>query len=73
MKPILSASEAAVVIGCTPQKVWERLKRNIWTFGRVIPKAKTGQTQNSYEIIARDLAKYLSITDGELEERLERR
>ena len=70
MYDILSANQAAKVIGCTPQKVRERLKRKIWTFGVVIPANKTGHCQDSYEISKKQLASFLRITDDELEKRI---
>ena len=36
---ILNASQTAKVIGCSAQRVRERLKRGIWDFGTVV-KAK---------------------------------
>ena len=33
MKEILTAAEAAREIGCTPQKVRERMKRGLWDLG----------------------------------------
>ena len=70
MYDILSANQAAKVIGCTPQKVRERLKRKIWTFGVYIPKSKTGFKQNNYDISKKELAEFLRISEEELEKRL---
>ena len=39
---ILSAKQAAKILGVSPQCVRERIKRGIWTFGEMIPKEKTG-------------------------------
>ncbi len=39
---ILSAREAAKILGCDPQAVRERIRLGIWTFGECIPKSKTG-------------------------------
>ena len=36
MQDILNSSQAARVIGCGPQKVRERIKRGIWTFGTIV-------------------------------------
>lgn len=71
MKQILSAAQAAKVIGCNPQTVRERVRRNIWTFGRCIPSVKTGNKSDSFEIVLNDLCKYLSITAEEAIERIE--
>ena len=38
MKEIFNAVEAAREIGCTAQKVRERMKRKLWDLGEVIPK-----------------------------------
>lgn len=73
MKQILSAAQAAKVIGCNPQMVRERIKRNIWTFGRFISKEKTGNKLDSYEIVFSDLCKYLSITKEEAMERMKQK
>ena len=70
MYDILSANQAAKVIGCNPQKVRERLKRGLWDFGEVIPASKSGLQQDSYEISKKQLANFLRITDKELEERI---
>ena len=63
-KPLLSAQEAAKIIGCSPQMVRERIKRGIWTFGEVIPKSKSGNAQNSYLINRQKLMRYLCIEEG---------
>lgn len=67
MKQILNACQAARIIGCSPQMVRERIKRGIWTFGKYIPKEKTGRKNDTYEIILNDLYKYLSITEKQQE------
>ena len=69
-KPLLSAQEAAAIIGCGSQKVREHLKRGIWKFGEVIPKGKTGNKYNVYLINRRKLLGYLQLTDEEANERL---
>lgn len=72
MKQILNACQAARIIGCNPQIVRERIKRNIWTFGRFIPKEKTGKKLDSYEIVLNDLCRYLSISKEEAIERIDK-
>ena len=49
-KEIISAAEAARILGVPPQMVRERIKRGIWKFGRRIPKEKFGGKQDRYEI-----------------------
>jgi len=58
-KPIISAKQAAEMIGCDPQKVREHLKRGIWTFGIYVPKSKTGKAKNEYLINRAALERYL--------------
>jgi len=58
MKRIISAEEAARIIGCSSQMVRERLKRGIWQFGRAIPpETKNGYW--TYEVYVDKLNKYL--------------
>ena len=47
MKEILTAAEAAREIGCTPQKVRERMKRGLWDLGEVIDKDRLGRVEKS--------------------------
>lgn len=44
MQDILNSSQAARVIGCGPQKVRERIKRGIWTFGTIVTAKEAGNT-----------------------------
>ena len=67
MREILSAAQAARVIGCAPQMVRERIKRGIWTFGSVVTAKQSGNVQSSYEIQKRDLADWLGISVEEVE------
>ena len=60
-KPLISATEAAKIIGCAPQMVRERIKRGIWKFGEVVPASKTGNKQDSYLINRNKLMQYLCI------------
>ena len=69
-KPLLSARQAAAIIGCVEQKVREHIKRGIWKFGEVIPKERTGNQQNSYLINRKRLLSWLELTDEEANERL---
>ena len=62
-KPLMSANEAARIIGCTGQMVRERIKRGIWTFGEVVPASKTGNKQDSYLINRKKLMKYLCLEE----------
>lgn len=71
MKDILTAAQAARVIGCTEQRVRERIKRNIWTFGKVVDAKANNATRRSYEIKITELAAFLGITREEVEKRLE--
>ena len=70
MREILSAAQAARVIGCAPQMVRERIKRGIWTFGSVVTAKQSGNAQSSYEIKKRDLADWLGISVDEVERRV---
>ena len=71
MREILSAAQAARVIGCAPQMVRERIKRGIWTFGSVVTAKQSGNVQSSYEIKKRDLADRLGISVEEVERRIQ--
>lgn len=70
MREILSAAQAARVIGCAPQMVRERIKRGIWTFGSVVTAKQSGNVQSSYEIKKRELADWLGISVEEVERRV---
>lgn len=70
MKDILTAEQAAKVIGCAGQKVRIRLKRNIWKFGTVITAKESGNKLDAYEINKRALARFLEIDVEEIEKRL---
>lgn len=69
-KPLLSARQAAAIIGCGEQKIREHIKRGIWKFGEVIPKERTGNKQNSYLVNRKRLLSWLELTDEEANERL---
>ena len=70
MSDILTASQTARVIGCSAQRVRERLKRGIWDFGTVVKAKQSGKTQDSYEVNKYKLAKFLEITVEEIDRRL---
>ena len=70
MYDILNAAQTARVIGCGPQKVRERIKRGIWTFGVAIPPKQSGNTENSYEINKVALAEWLRISVEEVDRRV---
>ena len=67
---ILNASQTAKVIGCSAQRVRERLKRGIWDFGTVVKAKQSGKTQDSYEINKYKLAKFLEISADGIDRRL---
>ena len=67
---ILNASQTAKVIGCSAQRVRERLKRGIWDFGTVVKAKQSGKTQDSYEVNKYKLAKFLEIPVEEIDRRL---
>lgn len=70
MYEILNAAQTARVIGCAPQKVRERIKRGIWTFGSVVTAKQSGNIENSYEINKGNLAEWLRIPVEEVERRV---
>ena len=71
MKDILTANQTARVIGCGPQRVRERIKRGIWTFGSVVTRKESGNAQkNTYEINKYKLADWLGIPVEEVDRRL---
>lgn len=71
MNDILTAAQAAGVIGCNPQKVRERMKRGIWKIGVVIPPDQSsGEKKTAYEISKYKLAKLLDIDVHEIDRRL---
>lgn len=59
-KNMISASEAARILGCSPQMVRERIKRGIWKFGEYIPKEKSGNgTKATYCIYRSKLYRHM--------------
>lgn len=60
MKEIYNAAEAARYIGCTPQKVRERMKRKLWDLGDVIQRKELGNNQmREYNIYRYKLEKFI--------------
>ncbi len=60
VKEIFNAVEAAREIGCTAQKVRERMKRKLWDLGEVIPKEALGNGEkNEYNIFRYKLERFL--------------
>lgn len=69
MRDILSATQAAAVLGCGPQKVRERIRIGEWP-GKIIPKAKTKKKSDTYEVNLYELAEYFHISEDEIRRRL---
>lgn len=69
MRDILSATQVAVVLGCGPQKVRERIRIGEWP-GKIIPKAKTKKKSDTYEVNLYELGKYFHISEEEIRQRL---
>jgi hypothetical protein len=60
VKEIFNAKEAAYYIGCSAQKVRERMKRKLWDLGEVIPKSKLGNKEKcEYNIYRYKLEKHI--------------
>lgn len=70
MYDILNAAQTARAIGCGQQRVRERIKRGIWTFGSVVTAKQSGNTENSYEINKVALAEWLRISVEEVDRRV---
>ena len=70
MYDILNAAQTARAIGCGQQRVRERIKRGIWTFGSVVTAKQSGNTENSYEINKKALAEWLGVPVEEVEGRV---
>lgn len=62
MKELLTAEEAAREIGCTGQKVRERMKRGLWDLGEVIEGEKLGRACNEYNIHRYKLERFIGRT-----------
>lgn len=73
MQEIISASQAAKILGCTPQKVRMRMVLDMWPIGAVVDKKKKGKkaVQNSYDVHVRKLSDFFNISMEEIERRLE--
>ena len=72
MNDVLSAAQAARVIGCASKKVCERLKSGNWKFGEDFPPRQTGYMRCSYEVNKQALADWLKIPVEEVDRRLKR-
>lgn len=70
MKEILSAPEAARLIGVQVAVMRFNLQKGIWKFGEVIPPKITGKKENTYRVHARKMCEYFGIP-FEKEERKE--
>lgn len=58
-REVISAREAAQILGVAPEKVRQRIKLGIWKFGERIPKEKTGNKQDTYCVYARKLYEHI--------------
>lgn len=58
-KEIISASAAAKILGVRPEKVRQRIRAGIWTFGVCIPKEKTGRKNDDFDIYTRKLYEHI--------------
>lgn len=58
-KELISANEAAKIIGCGAQKVREHMKRGIWDIGDYVPARKLGGTRAEYNVSRRKLLRKL--------------
>lgn len=58
-KEIISAREAARILGVRPEKVRQRIRRGIWTFGTCAPKEKTGRKRDDFDISVRKLYEFI--------------
>ncbi|WP_418750613.1 hypothetical protein [Frisingicoccus sp.] len=58
-KETLTVPEAAAILGCTPQAVRERIRRGVWKFGECLPKAKTGNSCDTFVIYRRKLYRHI--------------
>lgn len=63
-KEIMSAAEAARVLGCTPQAVRERIRLGIWNFGECIPKKMTKNKSDTFVIYRRKLYRHIGMTES---------
>ena len=55
---LMTASEAARLLGCSPEKVRQHIRAGVWKFGVCIPKQKGGK-KDSFIIYRRQLMKTL--------------
>lgn len=61
MKEILSAPEAARILGIQPKVIRFNLEKGIWKFGVVIPPKVTGKKENTYHVYARQMCEFFGI------------
>ena len=61
MKEILSAPEAAKILGVPVAVMRFNLQKGIWKFGEVIPPKITGKKENTYRVYARRMCEHFSI------------
>lgn len=64
MKDILTAAEAAQIIGCSEQRVRIRMQRKLWDLGNAIPPSKTGKKGWTYEVYRKKLENFIEETRG---------
>lgn len=72
IKDILKPPEVAHIMGCGAQKVREHIRRGIWTFGEVVPKAATGKTQDEFNIYRAKFESHIGrkLTEEDFERRV---
>lgn len=58
-KELISARAAAKILGVGPQKVRERIRQGIWTFGECVPKEKTGKKEDGFDVSVRKLYEFI--------------
>jgi len=69
MRDVLSAAQAAVVLGCAPQRVREMVRIGEWP-GEIIPKHKTGKRNDTFLINIYKLGQKFGISKEEIQRRL---
>lgn len=61
MKEILTAPEAARLLGIEPKVMRFNLEKGIWKFGKVVPPGITGKKSNTYMVYARQMCEFFNI------------
>lgn len=69
MRDVLSAAQAAIVLGCAPQRVREMVRIGEWP-GEIIPKHKTGKSCDTFLINIYKLGQKFGISQEEIQRRL---